>query len=149
MFLGRFGPHAWNINRVARDFHSATLYPFQYVVSDWFQGSLWLFFLISSNSSILTTLGLRDAPGAPAPNHGTTLLVANFILAYALMSTRGSKVRHGLDHNVAPRDDLAKYGEAAVQAGKLDRRTLNRLKRREAAHANAVEGYPLLVAASK
>jgi len=64
------------------------------------------------------------------------------------MSTRGGKARHGLDHNVAPREDLSKYGEAAVQAGKLSRTTLNRLKRQEAAHANAVEGFPFLVAGS-
>lgn len=65
-----------------------------------------------------------------------------------LMNTRPTKMYLGLDHNVAPREDLAKYGEAAVQAGKLSRRTLNRLKRQEASHANAVEGYPLFVAAS-
>lgn len=54
----------------------------------------------------------------------------------------------GLDHNSAPREDLAKYGEAAVQSGKISRGTLNRLKRQEAAHANAVEGFPLFIAAS-
>lgn len=74
--------------------------------------------------------------------------MANWAFAYALMSTRGSKIRLGLDHNVAPREDLSKYGEAAVKAGKISQRTLNKLKRQEAAHANAVEGYPLFVAAS-
>jgi uncharacterized MAPEG superfamily protein len=64
------------------------------------------------------------------------------------MSTRGTKMRLGLDHNVAPREDLGKYGEAAVQAGKISRSALNKLKRQEAAHANAVEGFPLFVAAS-
>jgi uncharacterized MAPEG superfamily protein len=65
------------------------------------------------------------------------------------MSTRGSKMRLGLDHNVLPREDLSKYGEAAVKAGKISQKTLNKLKRKEAAHANAVEGYPLFVAASE
>lgn len=64
------------------------------------------------------------------------------------MSARGAKIYYGIDNNVAPREDLSKYGEAAVKAGKLSQRTLNKLKRQEAAHANAVEGYPLFVAAS-
>ncbi|KAJ5086263.1 hypothetical protein NUU61_007570 [Penicillium alfredii] len=98
-------------------------------------------------SAILTTLGLRAAPGQQPPNHASAFLVANWLFAYVLMSTRGSKFRYGIDNNVAPREDLSKYGEAAVQAGKLSRSTLNKLKRQEAAHANAVEGYPLFVAA--
>ena len=32
-----------------------------------------------------------------------------------------------------------------VKEGKLDRKTLNRVKRWESAHANAVEGYSLFV----
>jgi hypothetical protein len=32
-----------------------------------------------------------------------------------------------------------------VKAGKLDRKTLERVKRWESAHANAVEGYSLFV----
>ncbi|KAJ5808966.1 hypothetical protein N7474_010235 [Penicillium riverlandense] len=98
-------------------------------------------------SNILTALGLAAAPGQTPPNHASTLLLANWALAYVLMSTRAQKFFYGLDHNVMPRDDLSKYGEAAVQAGKLDRRTLNKLKRQEAAHANAQEGYPFFVAA--
>ncbi|CAL5869956.1 uncharacterized protein PFLUO_LOCUS4189 [Penicillium psychrofluorescens] len=97
--------------------------------------------------NILTTLGLSAAPGQAPQNHASTLLLANWALAYVLMSTRVQKNFYGLDHNVMPRDDLSKYGEAAVQAGKLDRRTLNKLKRQEAAHANAQEGYPFFVAA--
>lgn len=99
-------------------------------------------------SALLTTLGLRAAPGQAVPNNAPALLVANWLLAYVLMSTRGSKIYYGLDNNVAPREDLSKYGEAAVQAGKLSRNTLNMLKRQEASHANAMEGYPLFVAAS-
>jgi hypothetical protein len=98
---------------------------------------------------ILTALGLAAAPGQAPPNHASALLLANWALAYVLTSTRAQKFFYGLDHNVMPRDDLSKYGEAAVQAGKLDRRTLNKLKRQEAAHANAQEGYPFFVAASK
>lgn len=97
----------------------------------------------------MTTLGLRAAPGQQPPNHAATFLLANWVLAYGLMSTRGAKMYYGIDHNVAPREDLAKYGEAAVRAGKLTQRTLDKLKRQEAAHANAIEGYPLFVAASK
>jgi uncharacterized MAPEG superfamily protein len=64
------------------------------------------------------------------------------------MSTRGDKIRLGIDNNVCPREDLTTLGEAAVQAGKFSRATLNKLKRREAAHANAQEGYTLFVASS-
>jgi uncharacterized MAPEG superfamily protein len=65
------------------------------------------------------------------------------------MSTRGTKMRLGLDHNVNPREDLTNYGEAAVRSGKISRRALDKLKRQESAHANAQEGYSLFVAASK
>ncbi|KAJ5112917.1 hypothetical protein N7456_001451 [Penicillium angulare] len=76
-----------------------------------------------------------------------TLLLVNWFFAYGVMSTRVTKTRLGIDNNVAPREDLATLGEAAVKAGKIDRRALNKLKRQEAAHANAVEGYSLFVAA--
>lgn len=98
--------------------------------------------------NILTTLVLGASPGQAPPNHASALLLANWALAYVVMSTRVQKFFYGLDHNVMPRDDLSNYGEAAVRAGKLDRRTLNKLKRQEAAHANAQEGYPFFVAAS-
>lgn len=54
----------------------------------------------------------------------------------------------GIDNNVAPRADLATYGEAAVKSGKVSRRTLTRLKREEAAHANVIEDFLVFVAAS-
>lgn len=57
------------------------------------------------------------------------------------MSTRYKKVYLGIDNNVAPRADLATYGEAAVKSGKVSRRTLTRLKREEAAHANVIEDF--------
>lgn len=102
-----------------------------------------------NGSSILSTIGLRAAPGESAPNFAAGFLVANWAFAYCLMSPRVSKMRLGLDHNVSPREDLSKYGEAAVKEGKISQKTLNKLKRQEAAHANAVEGYPLFVAASE
>ncbi|PKY00172.1 hypothetical protein P168DRAFT_322623 [Aspergillus campestris IBT 28561] len=99
-------------------------------------------------SSILSTLGLHAAAsGAAPPNHAVGYIVANWFFAYLATSARASKMWLGLDHNSAPREDLAKYGEAAVQSGKISRGTLNRLKRQEAAHANAVEGFPLFIAA--
>ncbi|OJJ30026.1 hypothetical protein ASPWEDRAFT_33228 [Aspergillus wentii DTO 134E9] len=97
-------------------------------------------------ASLLTTIGLRAAD-TPVPNHAAAFLIANWFFAYGVLSTRPAKRWYRLDHNVAPREDLTKYGEAAVQAGKLSRKTLNRLKRQEAASANATEGYTLFVAA--
>ncbi len=55
----------------------------------------------------------------------------------------------GLDHNSSPREDLSKYGDAAVQAGKLSRWRLDQLKRMEAAHQNSVEGFTFFVAAGE
>ncbi|KAJ6028956.1 hypothetical protein N7499_000098 [Penicillium canescens] len=98
-------------------------------------------------SAILTTLGLRAAAGQQPANHAAGFLVGNWFLAFCFMSIRGEKMYYGLDHNDSPREDLSKYGERAVQEGKLSRRTLEKLKRKEAAHANAQEGYPLFVAA--
>jgi hypothetical protein len=39
----------------------------------------------------------------------------------------------------SPRQDLDKYGEAAVRDGKITRTQLQMLQRNEAAYANAVE----------
>lgn len=38
-------------------------------------------------------------------------------------------MRLGFDHNVSPREDVAKYGEKMVQAGKMTREQLKRLIR--------------------
>lgn len=100
------------------------------------------------HSALLTTLGLRAAPGQVAANHASALLVVNWFFAYILTSPRGAKIRLGLDHNVNPREDLTTYGEAAVQSGKITRRALDQLKRQTSAHANVQEGFTLFVAAS-
>ncbi len=42
---------------------------------------------------------------------------------------------------------MARYGEAAVKSNKITRRQLDMLKRNEAAHANSIENYTLLVGA--
>jgi len=52
-----------------------------------------------------------------------------------------------LDHNSSPREDLDKYGKAAVETGKISAEKLAALRRRQAAHENSVEGFPLIVAA--
>ncbi|KAJ5260528.1 Glycoside hydrolase family 28 [Penicillium angulare] len=109
--------------------------------------ALELHFTFTIMSSIVNTLGLRSVPGVPTPNHAATLLLVNWFFAYGVMSTRVTKTRLRIDNNVAPREDLATLGEAAVKSGKIDRKALNKLKRQEAAHANAVEGYSFFVAA--
>jgi uncharacterized MAPEG superfamily protein len=97
---------------------------------------------------LLTTLGLRAAPGGLVPNHAASLLLANWVIAYFWTSTRLQKISLGIDNNVAPMEDLATLGQAAVKSGKVSRSTLNRLKRQEAAHANAMENFPVFAAAS-
>ena len=89
-------------------------------------------------ASLSAKLGLH-APDISTSNHAAGFLLFNWFFTYGILSTRIAKHRYGLDHNVCPREDLTKYGEAAVQAGKLSRTTLDRLKRQEAAHANASE----------
>jgi uncharacterized MAPEG superfamily protein len=101
------------------------------------------------SSSILHAIGLRAAGSldpASIPNYGPSFLIFNFLFAYGVLAPRTLKQYFGIDHNVSPREDLAKYGEAAVRDGKMTRKQLDMLKRNESAHANAVENFPLLVA---
>ncbi|KAL4733927.1 hypothetical protein BDV11DRAFT_199236 [Aspergillus similis] len=94
------------------------------------------------------SLGLTStSPGLTVPNLGPAALAFNFIFAYGLLSSRTIKQYYGIDHNVSPREDIAKYGDAAVQSGKISQKTLDMIKRNESAHANAVENYALLVGA--
>ena len=52
----------------------------------------------------------------------------------------------GLDHSFSPREDLNKYGDEAVQAGKLSWRRLARTRLMQSAHENSVEGFTFFVA---
>ncbi len=52
---------------------------------------------------------------------------------------------YGIDNNVSPREDVTKFGEAAVREGKMNRTQLNMVVRIESAHANSVENLPLLI----
>ncbi|KAJ0414855.1 hypothetical protein BJY00DRAFT_294445 [Aspergillus carlsbadensis] len=98
--------------------------------------------------TLLTSLGLTAAPvGTQIPHYGPYALMWNFFFAYGLLSSRTLKQYYGIDHNSSPREDLTKYGEAAVSSGKITRAQLQMLKRNESAHANAVENYALLVGA--
>lgn len=99
--------------------------------------------------SLATTLGLRPAsgPGQPTPNNAAAYLTFHFVFAYCVLAPRHMKQYYGLDHNVAPRQDLAQYGEAAVGAGRISRRTLQTMQRTEAAQANSIESYALFAGA--
>jgi uncharacterized MAPEG superfamily protein len=70
----------------------------------------------------------------------------NWAWAFVVLTTRLSKKKLGLDHNVNPREDLDR-AEAAVAKGKITRQQLNGLRRREAAHANSIENFPVYIAA--
>lgn len=97
-------------------------------------------------TSLLTALGLRASQDPQIPNYGPFFLTFHFVFAYGILSSRTLKQWYGIDHQASPREDLPKYGEAAVREGKITRRQLGMLKRNEAAHANSVENFPLLVA---
>ncbi|KAL4893487.1 hypothetical protein BDV59DRAFT_177495 [Aspergillus ambiguus] len=98
--------------------------------------------------SLYTALGLTQSGFSETiPNYGPACLIFNFVLAYAILAPRHLKQYHGIDHNVSPREDLNKYGDAAVREGKITQKQLNMIRRNEAAQANAVENFALLVAA--
>lgn len=103
-------------------------------------------------SSIAAAIGLRgagslgSASSTSVPNYGPACIMFHFFFAYGVLSSRTLKQFYGIDHNESPREDLAKYGEQAVQEGKLTGKQLRMLKRNESAHANAVENFSLLVA---
>merc|ERR1712169_55876 len=71
-------------------------------------------------SSLATMLGLKsNGPLSSPPNNAPYHAIFNFLFAYVFLSSR--------------------FGERAVQEGKITRAQLNLLKRNEAAHANAME----------
>ncbi|KAF9884244.1 hypothetical protein FE257_001976 [Aspergillus nanangensis] len=97
--------------------------------------------------SVAAAIGLTPSPlSTPISNCGPAILIFHFVFAYGILSSRTLKQYYGIDHNVSPREDLNKYGDAAVRDGKLTQSQLNMLRRTEAAHANSVENYTLLVA---
>ncbi|KAK0248950.1 hypothetical protein B0A54_16425 [Friedmanniomyces endolithicus] len=99
-------------------------------------------------SSLLTALGLRAAsPLSPDPNLAASHIITHFALAYLVLASRTLKQIYSIDHNVSPREDLGKYGDAAVRNGKITQRQLEQLKRMESASANSVENFTLFVGA--
>ncbi|KAI3326691.1 hypothetical protein HD806DRAFT_520431 [Xylariaceae sp. AK1471] len=95
-----------------------------------------------------TGLGLRAASaGGLTPNYAPVYLGFHFFWAYCALASRHLKQLWGIDHQSSPREDVAKYGEAAIKSNKITQKQLNMLKRNEAAQANSVENYTLLVGA--
>ncbi|KAE8354329.1 hypothetical protein BDV28DRAFT_147163 [Aspergillus coremiiformis] len=98
-------------------------------------------------ASLLTAVGLTQSPlSTPMPNYGPGFLIFHFVFAYGVLSSRTLKQSYGIDHQVSPRQDLNRYGEAAVREGKITQKQLDMLYRNEGAHANSVENYTLFVA---
>ena len=98
---------------------------------------------------IIHSLGLQAAAGQAPANYAPVFTLANWLYAYCTLSPRFAKMAVGLDHNLSPREDFSKYGDAAVQAGKLSRRRLEQIRRMQSAHENSVEGFTLFVACGK
>lgn len=92
---------------------------------------------LSANSKHIHDLAI----GNYAAHHA----LFNFVLAYVVLSSRLLKQRYGIDHNVNPREDVVRYGERAVQEGKMTREQLNLVKRTESAHANSMEHYTVFI----
>ena len=100
-------------------------------------------------SSLVAFFGLCTANGRQPANYAPAFAFANWFYAYCTLSPRFAKMAVGLDHNLSPREDLLKYGNAAVQAGKLSWRRLEQIKRMQSAHENSVEGFTLFVTAGE
>ncbi|KAK3374670.1 hypothetical protein B0H63DRAFT_480718 [Podospora didyma] len=96
-------------------------------------------------TSLGTTLGLSAF--ASTQNHAPTFLGFHFLWAYVALASRHLKQWHGIDHQASPRYDLAKYGDAAVKAGKLTQKQLEMIQRCDSAHYNSIDNYVLLVGA--
>lgn len=96
-------------------------------------------------TSFLQNLGLHSTAISPLsiPNYAPHFLIGNFLFSYMASNSRWAKMYYGLDHNACPRQDLDKYAEVMVKEGKMERGTLEMLRRQEAAHANNVENFPL------
>ena len=99
--------------------------------------------------SILSSLGLHATGGQQPGNHAAYFIIANWFFAYCNLSPRFAKMAVGIDHNSSPREDLSKYGDAAVKEGKCSRRRLGQIRRMQSAHENSVEGFTLFVAGGK
>jgi uncharacterized MAPEG superfamily protein len=99
-------------------------------------------------SSLAATLGLR-ALSSPysTPNYAPAYLSFHFVFAYCVLAPRHLKQIYGIDHNVSPREDLSRYGDAAVKSGKISQRLLNMMRRNESAQANSIENYIVFVGA--
>ncbi|KUJ06614.1 uncharacterized protein LY89DRAFT_603035 [Mollisia scopiformis] len=100
-------------------------------------------------ASLATTLGLRapSLPNVTVPSYAPAFLSFHFVFAYCVLAPRHFKQIFGIDHNVSPREDLVKYGDAVVKSGKITQKQLEMMKRNESAHANAIENYILFVGA--
>lgn len=62
-----------------------------------------------------------------------------------VLGPRPLKTYLKIDHNIAPREDLAKYGASDMQKGKISQATLGILKRLEASHAIGLEHLPFFI----
>lgn len=100
-------------------------------------------------ASLATALGLRASPlsSLPTPNYAPAFVGFHFFFAYCVLAPRHLKQLYGIDHNVSPREDLTKYGEAAVKSGKITQKQLNMMRRTESAQANSIENFVLFVGA--
>jgi uncharacterized MAPEG superfamily protein len=75
------------------------------------------------------------------------LLILHFFLAYFFLTPRLYRMLLGFSTNRSPRQDTANYSSAFLAEGRITKAQLERLGRWEACQQNAVENYPLFVAA--
>jgi uncharacterized MAPEG superfamily protein len=104
---------------------------------------------LAAMASLITTLGLRapSLANLTTPNYAAGYVSFHFIFAYCVLAPRHLKQIYGIDNQVSPREDLAKYGDSAVKSGKITQKTLEMMKRNESAQLNSTENYILFVGA--
>jgi len=100
-------------------------------------------------ASLATTLGLRapSFPNSTVPSYAPAFVSFHFFFAYCVLAPRHLKQIYGIDHNVSPREDLTKYGDAAVKSGKITQKQLEMMRRNESAQTNSIENYALFIGA--
>jgi uncharacterized MAPEG superfamily protein len=101
-------------------------------------------------ATLATTLGLRAPalPNSTIANYAPAWVTFHFFWAYVVLAPRHLKQIYGIDHQASPREDLAKYGDAAVKSGKISKKMLGMMKRNESAQLNSTENYILFVGAT-
>jgi len=74
-------------------------------------------------------------------------IMLNFFLSFFCLTPRLYRMFLGISTNSNPRQDMANFGAKSLAEGKTTKNQIERLSRWESAQQNAVENFPLFIAA--